>query len=103
MNIEDIPKLGVAFPTEPDQEKLVAFPLVLPMGWKNSPPIPIFSTAAETFVDLANQRLSSHAQPLPHKMKTRHLILITRATLPLPPVNVVGRCLETLIPSSICI
>ena len=26
MNIEDIPKLGVAFPTEPGQEKLVAFP-----------------------------------------------------------------------------
>ena len=66
MNIEDIPKLGVAFPTEPGQEKLVAFPLVLPMGWKNSPPI--FTTATETIADLANQRLSSHIRPPPHKM-----------------------------------
>ena len=66
MNIEDIPKLGVAFPTEPGQEKLVAFPLVLPMGWKNSPPI--FSTATETIADLANQRLSTNIQPPPHKM-----------------------------------
>ena len=66
MNIEDIPKLGVAFPTEPGQEKLVAFPLVLPMGWKNSPPI--FSTATETVADLANQRLSMSTHPLPHKM-----------------------------------
>eukprot|EP00985_Skeletonema_marinoi_P004540 scaffold1972_cov170-Skeletonema_marinoi.AAC.1 len=66
MNIEDIPKLGVAFPTEPGQEKLVAFPLVLPMGWKNSPPI--FSTATETVADLANQQLSMSTHPLPHKM-----------------------------------
>ena len=38
LNIDDIPKLGVAFPTEPGQEPLIALPLVLPMGWKNSPP-----------------------------------------------------------------
>jgi hypothetical protein len=43
LNIDDIPKLGVVFPTLPEEEQLVAFPLVLPMGWTNSPPI--FSTA----------------------------------------------------------
>ena len=37
LNIDDIPKLGVAFPTQPGEEQLVALPLILPMGWKNSP------------------------------------------------------------------
>ena len=46
ININDIPKLGVIFPTPPGDEPLIAFPLVLPMGWTNSPPI--FSTATET-------------------------------------------------------
>ena len=55
LNINDIPKLGVVFPTLPEDEQLVAFPLVLPMGWSNSPPI--FSTATETIADLANRRL----------------------------------------------
>jgi hypothetical protein len=32
-----IPKLGVIIPSTIDGEPLIAFPLVLPMGWKNSP------------------------------------------------------------------
>lgn len=55
LNIDDIPKLGVIFPTEPGQEPLVALPLVLPMGWKNIPPV--FGTVTETIADLANQRI----------------------------------------------
>ena len=39
----------------PGEEPLVAFPLVLPMGWSKSPPI--FSTATETIAYLANERL----------------------------------------------
>ena len=66
LNIDDIPKLGVAFPTRPGEEPLVAFPLVLPMGWKNSPPI--FSTAMETIADLANQRIQSNHHPAPHHL-----------------------------------
>ena len=31
-NIDDVPKLGVAFPTKPGEPQPVAFPLVLPMG-----------------------------------------------------------------------
>ena len=38
LNIDDIPKLGVTFLTKPGEEQLVALLLVLPMGWKNSPP-----------------------------------------------------------------
>ncbi len=83
MNIEDIPKLGVAFPTEPGQEKLLAFPLVLPMGWKNSPLI--FSTVTETIavLVLANQRLSSHIRPLPHKMDDA----AEAVPSPVPPIH----------------
>ena len=55
LNIDDIQKLGLAFPTRPGAEPLVAFPLVLPMGWKNSPPI--FSTVTETIADLTNQQI----------------------------------------------
>ena len=39
LNINNAPKLGIAFPTKPGESQLVAFPLVLPMGWKNSSPI----------------------------------------------------------------
>lgn len=66
LNIDDIPKLGVVFPTLPGEEQLVAFPLVLPMGWTNSPPI--FSTATETIADLANKRLTSNTTMAPHHL-----------------------------------
>ena len=62
INIEDIPKLGVVFPTRPNQPPLVAFPLVLPMGWKHSPPA--FSVATETVADLANIAIASSTPPL---------------------------------------
>ena len=55
LNIDDVPKLGVAFPAKPGEPKCIAFFLVLPMGWENSPPI--FSAATETIADLANQRI----------------------------------------------
>ena len=32
-------KLGLVFPSKAGEEDLVAIPLTLPMGWKNSPPI----------------------------------------------------------------
>ena len=66
LNIDDIPKLGVVFPTAPGQEPLVALLLVLPMGWKNSPPI--FTTATETIADLTNQRLTNQHPALPHHL-----------------------------------
>jgi hypothetical protein len=57
LNIDDIPKLGVVFPTLPGDKPLIDFPLVLPMGWMHSPPV--FSTATENIADIANARLSS--------------------------------------------
>ena len=64
VNPDDIPKLGVAFWTDPEKEPLIAFLLVLPMGWKNSPPI--FSTATETITDIANARIRAGRDPPPH-------------------------------------
>ena len=81
VNVDDIPKLGVVFPTPPGAEPLIAFPLVLPMGWTNSPPI--FSTATETIADLANMRLRRIAHPLPHHLDA--LAQSIHATPPAPP------------------
>jgi hypothetical protein len=66
LNIDDIPKLGVVFPTLPGDKPLIAFPLSLPMGWTNSPPI--FLTATETIADIANARLSSGWLPPSHPL-----------------------------------
>lgn len=58
LNPADIPKLGVIYPSRPGQEEpLIALPLVLPMGWSESPPW--FSVATETIADLTNNRLST--------------------------------------------
>ena len=78
LNVDDIPKLGVVFPTLPGEEPLIAFPLVLPMGWKNSPPI--FTTATETIADLANQRINSSSEPSPH-----HLDALAESVIPPDP------------------
>jgi hypothetical protein len=56
LNIDDIPKFWVIFPTLSGDEPLIAFTLVLPMRWTNSPPI--FWTATETIAEIANARLS---------------------------------------------
>ena len=60
---EDAPKLGLVFRTRPGEEKLVAIPLVTPMGRKNSSPV--FSTATETIADLTNTRLKEPTYTLP--------------------------------------
>jgi hypothetical protein len=66
LNIDDIPKLGVVFLTLPGDEPLIAFPLVLTMGWLNSPPI--FLIATETIADIANARLSLGWLPPSHPL-----------------------------------
>jgi hypothetical protein len=64
----DIPKLGVAFPSAPGEPPLVAFPLVLPMGWTESPPY--FCAATETIADVANRRLTRHRRaPGRHRLE----------------------------------
>ena len=64
--IDDIPKLGVVFLVKDGEEPLVAFPLVLPMGWANSPPI--FSAATETSADLANDAIQRDDDPPSHPL-----------------------------------
>jgi hypothetical protein len=66
VNPDDIPRLGVVFLTGAGEEPLVAFPLVLPMGWKNSPPA--FCTATETSADLANAALKDATIPKRHPL-----------------------------------
>ena len=36
---KDAPNLGLIFPRGKEEEQMVAIPLTLPMGWKNSPPL----------------------------------------------------------------
>ena len=54
----DAPKLGLIFPSGKGEEQMVAIPLTLPMGWKNSPPL--FYAATETVAYLANEALRTH-------------------------------------------
>jgi len=61
--------LGVVFPHHPDEEPLVAFPLVLPMGWVGSPPF--FCALTETSTDLANWRLKDRSwKPTKHRLSS---------------------------------
>jgi hypothetical protein len=87
LNINDIPKLGVAFPSRPGQEPLVAFPLVLPMGWAASPPC--FSAATETSADLANFDLQNNIVAPLHPLDDLAATMDLKPTLPLPPTNAI--------------
>jgi hypothetical protein len=66
LNIDDIPKLGVVFPTLPGDKPLITFPLVLPMWWTNSPPI--FLSATEIIADIANNQLPLGWLPPSHPL-----------------------------------
>ena len=64
---DDVPKLGMAFPS-PADDPLIAFPLALPMGWTNSPPL--FTAVTETIADVTNQRLLKQRKvPSPHQLE----------------------------------
>lgn len=60
-------KLAVALPKFPDEEQLLALPLVLPMGWVSSPPY--FCAVTETIADLVNS-WPANVQPPPHPLET---------------------------------
>ncbi|CAJ1938361.1 unnamed protein product [Cylindrotheca closterium] len=62
-----VPHLAVLLPQHPNEEAMIAFPLVLPMGWVNSPPY--FSAVTETGADLMNQRLKQRPQEPPHRLE----------------------------------
>ena len=66
LNLSDIPKLAVSIPSLKGEEPLLAFPLVLPMGWTESPPY--FCAATETVTDVANERARNNWKPRPHRL-----------------------------------
>lgn len=61
-------KLAVILPAGlvPDQPQLVALPLVLPMGWTQSPPW--FCACTETIADLTNEDLRRNKRFAPHPL-----------------------------------
>jgi hypothetical protein len=63
----DIPKLGVIIPPMTGNETLIAFPLVLPIGWKNSPPY--FCAITETVADVTNEKIRRHQPQPPHRLE----------------------------------
>ena len=67
LRAQDAPMLGVAFPVAPGEPLLTAIPLVLPMGWMESPPY--FCTILETIVDLANLYSHSTWDPPSHPLE----------------------------------
>ena len=62
--------LGVLFPSRPGKQQLIAVPLVLQMGWKESPPA--FCAATETVANLANNLMTTQWQTTsaPHRLNS---------------------------------
>jgi hypothetical protein len=82
----DVPKLAITFPTAEGEDPLVGLPLVLPMGWKQSPPL--FTATTEMVADLANTKLKDMKPSVP-----RRLELLSETPIrfePLPPVSAQG-------------
>ena len=67
LNIADIPKLACAIPPLYGDEPLLALPLVLPMGWTQSPPY--FCAATKTIADITNKRLANRWPAPPHRLE----------------------------------
>ena len=60
---------------------MVATPLTLPMGCKNS--LPLFCTATEMVEDLVNESLRSYQSSRPHKLDNRAEAVASPPALPL--------------------
>jgi hypothetical protein len=67
LSTSGIPKLGVLLPEFPGLPPLVAFPLVLPMGWTDSPPF--FCLFTETICDLTNEELRKNVRYPEHPLE----------------------------------
>jgi hypothetical protein len=66
LNLSDTPKLAVSIPSLKGEEPLLAFPLVLPVGWTESPPH--FCAATETVADVAHRRALNNWKTPPHRL-----------------------------------
>jgi hypothetical protein len=75
LNEQDILSLAVSLPPLYGDTLLLALPLVLPMGWTESPPY--FTAATETVADLTNQRILNRWQPPPHRLESKADVMPT--------------------------
>jgi hypothetical protein len=64
-----IPVLGALLPQLPGEDPLIAFPMILPMGWVDSPQY--LCAISETIADITNERLSrGPLAAMPHHLDT---------------------------------
>jgi hypothetical protein len=96
LNEHDILSLAVSLPPLHGDTLLVALPLVLPMGWTESPPY--FTTATETVADMTNRRLLNRWQPPPHRLESQ---AETLPLLPLPSSQQARSNAATQLPANI--
>jgi hypothetical protein len=78
--------LASLLPKTSSEEYLIAIPLVLPMGWKKSPPY--ICAATETIVDITNASFINASKHPPHRLE-RYInfnenVTPTIPTLPIP-------------------
>jgi len=85
---QNIPLLGVAFPTLAGTPQLVAFPLALPMGWTSSPPF--FCAATETIADITNIALATMVTWPPHRLEPMAELLPIPVTPPATSHQLLG-------------
>lgn len=83
IRLDTIPGLAALLPTLPGTPPLVAFPMILPMGWVSSPNY--LCALTETIADLANRRLAAN-QLAPTRHRLDHLASVrpARVAAPLP-------------------
>jgi hypothetical protein len=67
LNTQDILKLACTLPVQLREEPLLALPLVLLMGWTESPPC--FCPTTETIADITNKCLVNHWPAPPHRLE----------------------------------
>ena len=82
MSPEDVPSIGVCLPLGTDNKTLVAVPLVLPMGWVESPPQ--FCAVTETVADLANTVLREKTQRMRTPLRLDQVSKLTVSGLDSP-------------------
>jgi hypothetical protein len=68
LDLATIPSMGALLPTYPGEEPMVAFPMILPMGWVDSPNY--LCAITETIADLANARLAMNQLSMSHHLNT---------------------------------
>jgi len=75
LSTSGIPQLGVIMPFHTnDGDPIIAFPITLPMGWKDSPP---FFCVTKTIMDICNVQLQEgvqHASPHPLELLADDII-----------------------------